>query len=263
MCGIAATLLMPQSRPTAVWEAIWRNFTENLLFNEKRGLEASGAAVLQMDGRLRIVKQAVPAHEFVQTAAYQSLRDELGPQTALLLGHTRHPTQGSLQLPGNNHPIQVGAVFGVHNGRIRNDNQLFAQANYNRLAQVDSEIIFQLLQPHPPLPADPCYLHTIQPLLQQLDGDFTFLAGDSRAPGRLLLVKHRQPMSAYYQANWQALLFSSRYIFLRKQFGRDVQSTVLVPDQLVLYDAARLHERQHLPVATLPLYNAVEEGCGG
>ncbi|MCA9957626.1 MAG: hypothetical protein KC443_01245 [Anaerolineales bacterium] len=263
MCGIAATLLTPQARSASLWDDIWQDFTENLLINEKRGPEATGVALLHKDGRLRIVKQAVAAHEFVKTAVFQALRQQLDAETVLLLGHTRYPTQGSPQIRDNNHPIQVGSVFGVHNGRIHNDRQLFAQAAYPRRAQVDSEIIFQLLQPHSPAQTTYTnYLQTIQTPLQQLEGDFTFLAADCRAPGHLLLVKHHQPMSVYYHAQWSALIFSSRYIFLRKKFGQRVRNDLLLPDQLILYDAMRVHEQQQFPVATLPLYSAVEGGCG-
>lgn len=262
MCGIAATLLAPESRTLAVWDAIWQDFTENLLINEERGSAATGVAVLHMDGRLSIVKQPIPAHQFVKTAVYQALRQTLGTETVLLLGHTRYPTQGSAQMNGNNHPIQVGSVFGVHNGRIYNDSQLFSQTIYARQAQVDSEIIFHLLQPHTPTQTYDSYLHTIQPGLQQLKGNFTFLAGDTRMPGNLLLVKHHQPLSAHYQMSWQSLIFSSRYIFLRKKFGHRVRTNFLAPDQLILYDAVRIHEQQLLPVATLPLYSAVPGGYG-
>jgi glucosamine 6-phosphate synthetase-like amidotransferase/phosphosugar isomerase protein len=251
VCGIAATLLEPQERPPEFWQAIRQNFTQNLLFNEQRGQEATGLAVLQADGQAQVAKLPLPAHEFVETAVYHNLLAAVGPQTTLILGHTRFPTKGDPAFPGNNHPIQVGAVLGVHNGRIHNDDALFAQCNCPRQAQVDSEIIFQLLALHSSTQDD--YLQTIRPAIQQLEGEFTFLAGDRRTAARLLVVRHRNPLSVHYHASWQALIFSSRYVFLRKIFGRAVLAESVPRDHLMLFDSTMLKQSKHNPIATLPL----------
>jgi glucosamine 6-phosphate synthetase-like amidotransferase/phosphosugar isomerase protein len=158
---------------------------------------------------------------------------------------------GDPALYGNYHPIQVGAVFGVHNGRIHNDEALFARCDCPRQAQVDSEIIFQLLAPHSLAQDD--YLQTIHPAVQQLKGEFTFLAGDSRAANRLLVVKHHNPLSIHYHPHWKALVFSSRYVFLRKTFGRAVLTEDLPSDHLMLFDSHRLKQSKHNPIVTLPL----------
>jgi hypothetical protein len=53
--------------------------------------------------------------------------------------HTRHPTTGSLS-KSNSHPFHIGNVIGMHNGVVRNHEQL--QKKYNRTCSVDSEHIF-------------------------------------------------------------------------------------------------------------------------
>jgi glutamine phosphoribosylpyrophosphate amidotransferase len=60
------------------------------------------------------------------------------------------PTKGSPILNTNNHPIIAGRVIGVHNGIINNDDALFSKyANrIERAGQVDSEIIFRLIDYH-------------------------------------------------------------------------------------------------------------------
>ena len=247
MCGIAATFLTPQARPASDWQAIRENFTANLLFNELRGRAATGLIVLQADGQAHLWKEALPAREFVQTAVYRDLLRTIGPQTTLMLGHTRLPTKGDPANNGNNHPIQVGAVYGVHNGRIRNDDQLFAQGNRLRLAEVDSEIIFRLIAETEGEP------ERMKLALEALQGEFTFLAGNGRCPTRLLVVKHRNPLSLHYQPTWQALIFTSRYLFLRKQFGQAVSTETIPTDHLLLYDAQQLSAYHHLPALALPL----------
>lgn len=247
MCGIAATLLTPRARPESDWQAIRDNFTANLLFNQSRGAAATGLIVLQADGQAHLWKQPLPAQAFVQTAVYRQLLSSVDAQTTLLLGHTRLPTKGEPTNNGNNHPIQVGTVYGVHNGHIHNDDQLFTQANRHRLAQVDSEIIFRLIAETEGEPAQ------MKLALAELEGEFTFLAANGRWPTRLLVVKHRNPLSLHYQASWQALIFTSRYLFLRKQFGHGVSGETILPDHLLVYDAQQLPVRQHQPIVALPL----------
>ena len=66
-----------------------------------------------------------------------------------LLVHVRDFTKGHPSLSANNHPIRHGAVVGIHNGIITNDDELFAQHGIARAEPgmtVDSEIIFALAE---------------------------------------------------------------------------------------------------------------------
>lgn len=256
MCGLAAVLLYPQPRSVETWAAITGAFTQNLLFNEKRGQAATGIAVQHTDGQVSVRKTALAAAEFVQTPGYQSLLAQITSATTLLLGHTRHPTQGTPANNHNNHPLQSGAIFGIHNGHIHNDAALFAKFRLPRTAQVDSEIIFRLLAHHAPAPLNAQLLPHLQPSLSQMEGKFTFLAADQRAPGHLLALKHHNPLSVYFHPEWNALIFSSSYLFLRKQFGRRVIHQSLPNNRLLLFEATQLPRCQHRPFKTQPLYCA-------
>ncbi|HEY84337.1 MAG TPA: hypothetical protein G4N96_04380 [Chloroflexi bacterium] len=254
MCGIATTLLTPRQRSPQVWRAIKDTFTRNLLFNEERGRAATGLAVVQVNGQVSVQKMAIPASEFVTRPEYLALLEQVGPQTTVLLGHTRHPTQGDPADQANNHPVQAGPIFGVHNGHIDNDDSLFARFGLPRQAQVDSEIIFRLLEPLSPARLNGSYFAAACPRLQLLQGKFTFLAVDRRAPDRLLVLKHNNPLSIHFEADWNALVFSSRYIFLRKAFGRSVVTEVLPHDQLLLFETSSLSQHKHQPAAACPLF---------
>ena len=66
-----------------------------------------------------------------------------------LLVHVRDFTKGHPSLSANNHPIRHGAVVGIHNGIITNDDELFARHEIVRAEPgmtVDSEIIFALAE---------------------------------------------------------------------------------------------------------------------
>lgn len=254
MCGIVAFLLHPKVRSAEEWQAIRNIFTWNLIFNEERGRDASGLALIRADGSTEILKLPLPASEFVNTQEYQVLLNSIDQDTVQVLGHTRLPTKGTPARSGNNHPLKVGPVIGVHNGLIENDDALFARLGYSRQAEVDSEIIFHMLTPHVPAALDGHYLEAIRPCLQLLQGQFTFLACHLSDPGKLLVLKHRNPLCAHYHDGWSALIFSSRYLFLRKAFGGAVLTETLPPNILLHFDAYRLPQLGFKPAATLPLF---------
>jgi glucosamine 6-phosphate synthetase-like amidotransferase/phosphosugar isomerase protein len=254
MCGIASTFLYPQKRSPQVWEGIRENFTANLLFNEKRGEAATGLAIVNNDGKIRLYKQPLPAHQFVQTETYQNLLREINANTVLILGHTRLPTQGNPQDNRNNHPIQSGSVYGIHNGHIHNDHTLFAQWGWLREAEVDSEIIFRVLADC----GDYCLeevelLSLLQTKFSTFQGKFTFLATDCRIPQRLIVVKHNNPISLHFSPEWNTLIFSSSYIFLRKLFGKVVVNECLPNHHLALFRVEYLLELKSVPWKILPL----------
>ncbi len=253
MCGIAAILFAPGTRSPEVRREIRDIFTRNLLFNEERGRDATGLAVVRADGRVHIHKAAVPASEFVHTRAYQDLIENLDEQTVLWLGHTRLPTKGDPANQANNHPILARHVLGVHNGNITNDDALFAHWGYPRQAEVDSEIIFRLLSDLDATSSDAVYVEQACRQMRLLEGQFTFLAVDVRFPTRLLVLKHHNPLCVHYHAPWQALIFSSRYIFLRKAFGKIVVTEALPHDTLLSYDALRLPNLENRPAHTCAL----------
>ena len=72
--------------------------------------------------------------------------------TTQLLAHVRDFTKGHPTIAANNHPIRHGAVIGIHNGIIENDDELFAQYGLERAEPemtVDSEAIFALVDARP------------------------------------------------------------------------------------------------------------------
>jgi asparagine synthetase B (glutamine-hydrolysing) len=65
----------------------------------------------------------------------------------------RDYTKGHPRFSANNHPIRHGAVKGVHNGIIRNDEEIFEAHGFHRQEPkmtVDSEAIFALIDAEGP-----------------------------------------------------------------------------------------------------------------
>ncbi len=136
MCGIAGYSLAPDSRVerTLAAQALLAGIAE-------RGADAVGYAYGHGDGRVSVTKLRGGA---------SALLDELDvPATATqALLHTRDFTKGRPEVDDNNHPIRHGAVVGVHNGVISNDDELLARHGIDRWTpemSVDSEVIFALM----------------------------------------------------------------------------------------------------------------------
>lgn len=253
MCGIAAILLHQQERNAEQWQAIKNAFTQNLIFNEERGNAATGMAILDIKGGVELYKSALAATDYVGTPEYKKMLTHIGKQTTLILGHTRQPTKGTPSDNDNNHPLQTGPVFGVHNGHIENDDELFTKFGYVRTAKVDSEIIFRLIGNASPQVHYNQYLNKIRNLLEYMQGQYTFLACDQRSPQQLLVLKHGNPLCIHFHRQWNALVFSSRYVFLRKTFGATLITESLEANQLMLFDARIIPEMGISPKLKAPV----------
>jgi glucosamine 6-phosphate synthetase-like amidotransferase/phosphosugar isomerase protein len=253
MCGLAGILLYPKQRPEEEWQAIRQTFGETLLSNEERGRDATGVVLVRGDGTYSIFKQPVCASELIEMPGYRAILAELGPDTTCLLGHTRAPTKGSRWDNANNHPLVAGQVIGVHNGHIHNDDELFADLALPRNGEVDSEIIFRLLDTVEPSRRNGGYLSAVRERTALLRGRFATLSVDLWHPERVLVLKQDMPLCVHYHAPWQALFFSSRYVFLRKAFGQSVITEALDPGQAYLFDVHHLPERGKEPVGQVAL----------
>ena len=137
MCGLAGYSLDSKSRVdrTVAARALLAGIAE-------RGADAVGYAYRVGDGRIRVHKQRSGATALLD-------RVDVPEGATKLLVHVRDYTKGHPSLEANNHPIRHGSVVGIHNGIIKNDDELFARHEIERAAPdmtVDSEIIFALAE---------------------------------------------------------------------------------------------------------------------
>src|SRR3954447_120693 len=137
LCGIAGYSLGLDSRieRTVAARALLAGIAE-------RGADAVGYA-------FRSPSSSVTLHK--QRSGATALLDRISvPEEATqLLVHVRDYTKGHPSLSANNHPIRHGAVVGIHNGIITNDDELFDEHGIPRAEPgmtVDSEIIFAIAE---------------------------------------------------------------------------------------------------------------------
>ncbi len=264
MCGIAGILISP-GRTAEQLEKISTLFTANLIANEERGREAAGLVLLDRDGNWQLNKAAMTASEFVHTDGYRHTLAALSAKTTLILGHTREPTKGTVSDNANNHPIVRGSIIGVHNGTIKNDDAIFSNQAINgrRIGSVDSEAVFALLDSIADQMNQPSYEEKLIELSRLLVGSYTILYLNPALPYQVFLLKYKNPMSVHWDAKLGALFFSSRYLFLRKSFGRAVITEALPGRTGFMFDARQIAERGKQPVRTFPLADSTLEDDNG
>jgi glucosamine 6-phosphate synthetase-like amidotransferase/phosphosugar isomerase protein len=137
LCGIAGYSLSDSSRvdPTLATQILMAAISE-------RGSDAAGYCYRGPDIALAIHKQRSGASRLLD-----SIRVPAKARQALV--HVRDYTKGHPSLEANNHPIRHGSVVGIHNGIIKNDEEIFAEYGFERAAPqmtVDSEAIFALME---------------------------------------------------------------------------------------------------------------------
>jgi glucosamine 6-phosphate synthetase-like amidotransferase/phosphosugar isomerase protein len=141
MCGIAGYSLSTDSRVprTLAAQALLAAIAE-------RGADAVGYA-------FRLEGEGAVHGEKRRTGASALLEDVAIPADATqALVHVRDYTKGHPSIAANNHPIRHGAVVGVHNGIILNDEEVLARHGLERHRAemtVDSEAIFALVEATP------------------------------------------------------------------------------------------------------------------
>ena len=219
MCGIAGFSISDSDHKIIDT----RNLSKTLLRQSmSRGRDATGAVWSEsFEGQTELFfsKAPVDAETFIQ-------RDlDLIPKftrTALL--HTRYATQGDPADNNNNHPINVPGIIGVHNGHIANDDEVFDYYSAERIAEVDSEAIFQLIA------------HSDEPLedFSLLEGRAAFAWYEVDTPSTMCVVRLQGSPLCVGQTKNGSLIFASTQEILMKavnQAGLSLMKLWQVPEQ--------------------------------
>ena len=142
------------------------------------------------------------------------------------------------------------------NGTIKNDDLLFKNENLQSIAQVDSEVIFSMLNNINYDDFSTRFVSEIQRYTEKLTGSFTTLSVNLKHPHKLLLLKYDQPISYHYSHSLDTLFFTSRYIFLRKAFGRPVITEALRSKTAYLFNLSSDSKPRGKPVLQFPIVSA-------
>ena len=249
MCGIAGYDLHPGSSVgrTLAAQALLAGIAE-------RGADAVGYAHRVPRGDVVVHKQQSAASALLEAV---SLPD--GATQALV--HVRGYTKGHPSILANNHPIRHGAVVGIHNGIIENDEELFARHGIDRYAPemtVDSEAIFALVNLHGPEPGTLEQLHgaMASAWLDERDG-LLYLA---RGVGRPLWLGVCDE-GAFFASTPQALEVVERALRVRFEQREVPEGRLLVLEGGdVVGERAFRPDRSYRERDALPAVRAPQEG---
>lgn len=203
MCGIAGFITKERKR---AW-LVHMIYKEILMDSVRRGHDATGIAATMGNGEIIVSKQPLPSPLFVHKSDYQDIIDR-NPVT--VIGHTRAWVKGDPSDNNNNHPITSGNIIGVHNGVIRNDEDLTQQFKLPRNAAVDSEVIFALLNK-----LGPINKANIQRVLDLLDGAYALAFQETDKPEKVWLVRGPgRPLAVGYDTRLRTAWFASELRFI-------------------------------------------------
>ena len=217
----------------------------------ERGADAVGYAHRGSGRKVKVHKQRSGA-----TALLERIRVP-GHATQLLV-HVRDYTKGHPSLVANNHPIRHGAVVGIHNGIIENDDELFARHQIPRAEPgmtVDSEIIFALAEHSRGRTAD---------ALQELYGSMATAWLDEGRPelllarglGRPLWLGHTKK-ELFFASTRVALELVESYVGIKLRKTELPEGTIVAVEsgKIVLresFEPDRSFEEEPLPAVRAP-----------
>jgi glucosamine 6-phosphate synthetase-like amidotransferase/phosphosugar isomerase protein len=251
MCGIAGYSLNPASTVprTLAAQALLAGIAE-------RGADAVGYAHRGQSASVTVHKRRSGASE---------LLDELHvPEASTqVLVHVRDYTKGHPTIEANNHPIRHGAVVGIHNGIIVNDEEIFARYGFDRAhpdMTVDSEAIFALAEHYEGSPEP----------LEELYGAMATAWLDERAPSTLFLARAvGRPLwigtggkELFFASTRQALELLEGAIRLTLRKREVEEGTLLRIEDGRLVGTARFQpDRSYVEETVLPSVRAPHEGA--
>jgi glucosamine 6-phosphate synthetase-like amidotransferase/phosphosugar isomerase protein len=256
LCGIAGYSLNRESAvdPTLAAQTLMAAISE-------RGADAAGYCYRGPGLELEVRKRQAGASELLDKISVPAAATQV-------LVHVRDYTKGHPSLNANNHPVRHGSVVGIHNGIIKNDEEIFARYGFERAEEdmtVDSEAIFALaeLERSRANALEELYGSMATAWVDERDPDVVFLA---RGIGRPLWIGEGG-QEFFFASTREALELVERYagVRLRKREvpegtlaaavdGRLVRSEAFQPDTSFteeLLPAVRAPEERQFCLARL------------
>jgi glucosamine 6-phosphate synthetase-like amidotransferase/phosphosugar isomerase protein len=173
----------------------------------------------------------------------------------------RDYTKGHPKIEANNHPIRHGAVVGVHNGIIFNDDELMEQHGFERaepLMTVDSEAIFALAEA----------AGGKATALEQLRGSMATAWIDERRPGTVFLARGvGRPLwigqgreELFFASTKAALEVVEKFLRLKLRKREVAEGTVVVVAEGRELGRERFKPDRNFEESPLPAIRAPQEG---
>src|SRR6476620_4224688 len=249
MCGIAGYSLGPSSSidRTLAAQALLAGIAE-------RGADAVGYAHRSPGAPIIVHKQRSGASAVLDRIAIP------GAARQVLL-HVRDYTKGHPRIEANNHPVRHGAVVGIHNGHIDNDDELMERYGFARAEpemSVDSEVIFAVAE------ANGSTAHGFEEFrgslatawLDEREPELLYLA---RGVGRPLWVGTTR-RELFFASTERALEIAEQYVGIRLRKRQVAKGTLAAVKGARAVHVERFTPDPTYEPDTLPTVRAPDEG---
>jgi glucosamine 6-phosphate synthetase-like amidotransferase/phosphosugar isomerase protein len=251
VCGIAGYSLSPKSsvERTLAAQALLAGIAE-------RGADAAGYAYRTPGaGHVRGHKQRSGASALLESF-------DLPGETSEVLVHVRDYTKGHPTIDANNHPIRHGAVVGIHNGVIFNDEEILDRYGFQRAKPemtVDSEAIFALAE----------HAHGRARALEELRGSMACAWLDERRPDVVFVVRGvGRPLwigaarhERFFASTEQTLELVERYTGVRLRKHEVAEGTLVALSRGREAWSERFRPDRRFEERELPAVRAPDEGA--
>lgn len=212
ICGIGFMKDHSLRTPQVIKEII-----SNLLIEcQKGGRQATGVSIMT-EKEAHVLRRPVNGTHFVSLPEYadflrETIQFKKGQEILSVIGHCRFPTKGDPSNHFNNHPIVCDRIVGVHNGCIGNDDELFAEHGMKRIAEVDTEIIFSLINHHKTLGKSTH--EAVVATTNQIQGSYACAMQDLSNPYALYLFRAFGPTDIKYFPSLGVVFFATSQTFI-------------------------------------------------
>lgn len=230
MCGIVGAMAfgpkLSKAEELIRQDSMMYIVTELLQLTKERGEDATGVSTLFRNGVYHGLKMGVDSDKF--TTMYGGGENdydgylkqwEASPHPAsMFIGHCRKSSVGNSWDNVNNHPIRVRDTIGIHNGTLKNHNQIFKQLNSGRDGSVDSEAIIRLLNHYSNNGKEPWTNKMIEEVARRLEGTFSVLAFNGNNPFQMVTMRDGRPMEYALVRPLKTVFVASEQKFFKRVF---------------------------------------------
>ena len=221
MCGIFGLVLKDDALNDK--KQIFNILNNLFLYSEDRGREAAGIAY-QNGSYLHLYKKACTPRNFIRDKTYlelfetsynlylENLKNISNPKISFsVIGHTRLATNGFQSDDGNNQPISIDNITGIHNGIITNEEELWKRnKDLEKVKDVDTELLLKLLDKK--LNKSKCLKSAVSDTFHEIEGSASIAAFFNKSNNILLATNTG---ALFYASNLEKSLIifaSERYI---------------------------------------------------
>ncbi|MBI4245056.1 MAG: hypothetical protein HY606_13280 [Planctomycetes bacterium] len=219
-CGISGIALFEKERDHGEFEFIRILMKHLLICTSKRGTDATGLVIFNKEQKPELYKKAKKGEKFVELSKFKKTLDKISADTLLIIGHNRAASVGSPKNNNNNHPVYAGSIYLVHNGDITNHKELTEKFGFNKLGEVDTEVIAHMINRYS---EKEITVESIQKACAELEGSMALAFADGRDPTKLYLLRNRLPMTYAKIPPLGLLIFDSELTLIKKAWENAVK----------------------------------------